>query len=72
MYTRLTKIVKDQDGRDCVTCVNFGTERCHIHNGVPDCTNCPMLAAILNQLYGFEEIIIENYQNVIDDNLEKK
>lgn len=72
MYTRLTKIVKDQDGRDCVTCVSFGTERCHIHNGIPDCARCPMLAAILNQLYGFEEIIIENHQNVIDDNLEQK
>ena len=57
MYTRLTKIVKDQDGRDCVTCVNFGTERCRIHNGVPDCIHCPMLGAIFNQLYAFEDMI---------------
>lgn len=57
MYTRLTKIVKDQDGRDCVTCVNFGTERCRIHNDVPDCIHCPMLGAIFNQLYAFEDMI---------------
>ena len=72
MYTRLTKIVKDQDGRDCVACVNFGTDRCRIHNGVPDCIHCQVLGAILNQLYSFENIICEDSQDVIDDNLEQK
>ena len=57
MYTRLTKIVRDENGRDCVTCVNFGTERCHIHNGVPDCAHCPMLGAIFNQLHVLEDIV---------------
>lgn len=70
MYTRLTKIVKDPKGRNCVTCINFGTSKCHIHNGTPDCNHCPMLAAILNQLSYFEEITIDNYQNMEGDNLE--
>lgn len=71
MYARLTKIVKGQDGRDCVTCVNFGTERCHIHNEVPDCIHCPVLGAILNQLHAFEDIVLDS-QNIHDDNLEEK
>lgn len=71
MYARLTKIVKGQDGRDCVTCVNFGTERCHIHNEVPDCIHCPVLGAILNQLHAFEDIVLDS-RNIPDDNLEEK
>ena len=63
MYTRLTKIVKGQDGRDCVTCVNFGTERCRIHNGITDCVHCPMLGAILNQLYVFEDMFVGEQAN---------
>lgn len=58
MYNKLTKIVK-VEGRECVACINYGTEMCHIHKGHPDCIHCPMFAAILNQLYAFEEIIDE-------------
>ena len=72
MYTKLTKIVKDQEGRECVTCVNFGTDRCHIHNDIPDCIHCSMLGAILNQLYVFENIVYDDCQNILDDNLETK
>lgn len=68
MYTRLTKIIKSQDGRECVACINFGTERCQIHNGAPDCAHCHMLGAIFNQLYAFENIICETSQNILDDN----
>lgn len=71
MYTRLIKIVTDQEGRDCVACINFGTERCRIHNGVPDCIHCPTLGAILNQLYAFESILFDS-QNIPNDNSEEK
>lgn len=59
MYRKLTKVIKLEDGRECVTCVNYGTEECHIHKSGGNCSNCPMFAAILNQLYCFEEIITE-------------
>ena len=65
MYIRLTKIIKDQNQRDCVACVNFGNEECHIHNEVPDCIHCPMLGAILNQLYAFEDMISGKPKNSI-------
>lgn len=68
MYTRLTKVVTDEDGNSYVACVNYGTERCRIHNGAPDCIRCPVLGAMLNQLHAFEEMIIE-CQNVPDDNV---
>ncbi len=71
MYTRLTKIVKDQDGRDCVACVNFGTERCRIHNDVPDCARCPMLGAIFNQLYALENMVLSQYENNQDEDSDK-
>lgn len=59
MYTGLTKIITNHEGRKCVSCIDFDTERCRIHNGVPDCAHCPMFAAILNQLHEFEVITRE-------------
>ena len=67
MYTRLTKVTKDDSGRDCVACANFGTDRCRIHNDIPDCIHCPMLGAILNQLCAFEDIISGDAYNLPDD-----
>lgn len=58
MYTRLTKVI-NLNGRECVTCIYYGTEMCRIHNEVPDCGHCNVLAAILNQLYVFENIVGE-------------
>ncbi len=57
MYTRLTKKVKLTSGSECISCINFGTPQCHLHNGTPDCSHCPMLAAIFNQLHAFEEAV---------------
>lgn len=53
MYTKLTKVI-NLAGRECVVCINYGTEMCHIHNDTPDCGHCQMFAAILNQLHAFE------------------
>ena len=67
MYTRLTKIVRCKDGRECVACVDFGTDRCRIHNNIPDCIHCPMFGAILNQLSAFEDIICSEHQTSSND-----
>lgn len=58
MYTRLTKLTK-VDGRECVSCAFYGTEMCHIHKGANDCLHCEVFAAILNQLYAFEEVVLK-------------
>ena len=59
MYERLTKLIKDDKGHECIVCIDYGTDRCRLHNGVPDCIHCPMLCAIMNQLYIFEEVMFE-------------
>lgn len=60
MYTKLTKKIQI-DGRECVSCAFFGTERCRIHtDGTTDCGHCEVLGAILNQL-NFLETIIEEH-----------
>ncbi len=56
---KLTKIT-EVDGRECVACAFYGTEKCPIHNGnkeVADCAHCEVFGAILNQLHQYEEII---------------
>lgn len=63
MYTRLTKTISIE-GRECVTCIYYGTEMCRIHKGIPDCNHCDVLAAILNQLHAFEEIFYEEQQDI--------
>lgn len=59
MYSRLTKVITQEDGKECVTCALYGTEKCHIHNGTPDCGHCEVLGAIFNQLNNFEEAFTE-------------
>ncbi len=54
-YLPLTKIIKTEEGQECVACSFFDTEKCQIHN----CAKCEMFAAILNKLHEFEEIIGE-------------
>ena len=71
MYKRLTKITTCQDGRECVSCVDFGTVRCRIHNNVPDCAHCPVFGAILNQLCAFEDVMCQQCKNVCSDNIEQ-
>lgn len=57
MYERLTKVVR-QEGRECVVCANYGTEKCCLHNEETDgCVHCRYFGAILNQLCAFEDII---------------
>ena len=58
MYTKLTKITT-VEGRECVSCIYHGTEMCRIHSGIANCSQCEVFAAILNQLYMFEEILCE-------------
>ena len=58
-YKTLTKIVV-VDGRQYIACIKSGTEECPIHKGVPNCGECPVFAAILNQLHCFEEIMTDN------------
>ena len=59
MYTRLTKIVKEDDEASSIVCAGYGTEMCHIHNGTPNCGQCPMMKAIISQLFYFEDILLE-------------
>ena len=59
MYTRLTKTTT-VDGRECVTCIYYGTEKCRIHNGVAGCNQCDVLAAIINQLHAFEMAVFDS------------
>lgn len=56
MYTRLTKVIV-VEGQECVSCIHYGTEMCRAHNGVANCGECDVFAAILNQLYALENII---------------
>jgi len=57
-YKSLTKIVT-VNGLQHVACAKSGTNECPIHNGVAHCGECPVFAAILNQLRAFEEIMEE-------------
>lgn len=60
MYKRLTKRIEIEDGKECVTCINYGTEKCPVHTGeVSNCLCCPTLGAVFNQLYLFEEVMQE-------------
>ena len=56
-YRCLTKVTKDENGKEAVSCIYFGTEKCRIHKGVNGCGECNVFAAIINQLHVFEEII---------------
>lgn len=70
MYTRLTKTAII-DGRECVTCIFYGTNMCHhIHNNVVDCGHCEVFAAILNQLHAFEDIVFDVQQEDADQRVE--
>lgn len=57
MLQRLTKVV-EIDGKQCVACINYGTDECQLHKGGNDvgCAKCPVMGAMLNQLHAFEEI----------------
>ncbi len=58
-YDPLTKIIIGQDGREYVTCSMYGTEKCRLIHTSQGCIDCPVMAAILNQLHIFEEIYME-------------
>ena len=63
MYARLTKTTTIE-GRECVSCIFYGTEMCRIHKGISDCGHCDVFAAILNQLHTLENIIYEEHQDI--------
>ena len=58
-YQPLTKIIIDEKGNQMVTCRYYGTEECRKIHTPSRCSDCPMLAAIFNQLRVFEEIYTE-------------
>lgn len=61
-YEPLTKIILDSNGREVVVCRYYGTATCrNIHKNT-GCANCPMIAAILNQLNAFEEVYMDEHQ----------
>lgn len=54
-YQRLTKLMTIND-KECITCALLNTDKCKIHTGeVTGCFCCPVVTAIYNQLYAFEE-----------------
>lgn len=63
MYTKLTKVA-NVNGVECITCAFYGTEKCLIHSDetTPNCAQCKVMCAILNQLHAFEEIICDEEQ----------
>ena len=63
MYTRLTKTTIIE-GRECVSCIFYGTEMCRIHKGISDCGHCDVVAAILNQLHTLENILLDECQGI--------
>ena len=57
-YKRFTKLTKTTDGQDAIACSFYGTDVCRsIHK--QGCIDCPVFAAMLTQLYTFEEIMEE-------------
>lgn len=57
-YKPLTKKIKINN-QECITCINYGTSNCKIHKKeATGCHNCPVLSAMLNQLYAFESVYI--------------
>lgn len=57
---KLTKVVM-HNGRECVTCIYNGTDKCRIHNNdnTSGCMNCAIMGAILNKLNMIEEVLEE-------------
>lgn len=55
-YIRLIKKITHDDGTESLACAHSGTETCQIHSE-QGCASCPMLAAIFNMLYVFEEAV---------------
>lgn len=53
----LTKIV-NIDGKECVSCIYYGTPECLIHSkGTRSCPECVICHAIYNKLYLLEGMI---------------
>lgn len=77
MYEKLTKVIKI-DGRECVTCALYGTDKCRIHScgesHTPDCAHCEMFGAILNQLNAFEELVADTLttESIVERNSQCK
>lgn len=56
----LTKIVKDENGKEFVACAYWGTEKCSKIHKNEGCATCPMIAVMLNQLHYYEECFAED------------
>lgn len=55
-YKPLTKTI-ELNGRKCICCVNYNTDKCKIHtNNIKGCAECPVLCSMINQLRVFEEV----------------
>lgn len=55
-YTRLTKLIKGEDGEENVVCSLYNTNKC-LHPIHINCCECKMNTIRLAQLYDFEEQI---------------
>jgi len=59
-YKPFTKTINDEHGNQMVVCELYGTNECrNIHTPNKGCANCPMIAAMINQLHAFEEIYMQ-------------
>lgn len=59
-YEPLTKIETNYNGKSEVVCRFSGTEECRLIHKPNGCGNCPVFAAILQQLNIFEKIYMED------------
>lgn len=53
-YTPITKLVVNENSENEIQCIGFDTPKCVIHNGIPDCTHCPIYQAMMLRLYSLE------------------
>ncbi len=66
MYKPLTKKIIDENGQQIVVCRYYGTDQCLKIHTTPQCTYCPMMTAIVEQLNAFEEVYLDESRGTKD------
>ena len=57
-YIPLTKKIT-VNNQECIACALYGTDKCKIHTEkINGCADCPVLSAMLNQLFEFEKVYL--------------
>lgn len=59
-YEPLTKVETNSNGKGKVVCRFSDTDACRLIHKPNGCSNCPIFAAILQQLNVFEKIYMED------------